>query len=467
MRLSDILSLSDISRLESEFYVAKTLNCDKGFLGKDILSFVQYGTSEELNEDNCGYPVLRLNEFDSNFIGVPSKYCSKLNEITFEELRLKKGDVLICRTNGNPKLVGKSAIVLEDTTYAFASYLFRIRPKTSIINSETLTIYLNSKHGRNEIEKYSMTSNQTNFSPAKFREIFIPHFSSKFQDIIGNLVSISFNLHKNSKTQYKEVENILSNELGYKGWKPTEENTATKKLSESFKITGRLDSEYYQPKYDEVLSKITKTYNLKLKDIVRIKKSIEPGSSVYQEEGLPFIRVSNLTKYGITQPDICIPHNITKNIENLKPKKDTILFSKDGSIGIAYKVEENLEAITSGAILHLRIKNKDILPDYLTLVLNSVLTQLQAERDSGGSIIQHWRLSDIENVEIPILEYDKQKKISEKIQEAFKLKKVSESLLEIAKTGVEKAIEEGDNSAIEWINVSIKKLDGGYKLCQE
>jgi len=82
--------------------------------------------------------------------------------------------VLICRTNGNPKLVGKSAIVPTDYDYAFASYLFRVRPDRNIINSASLVAFLNSKYGRMEIEKYAMVGNQANFSPAKFREISIP-----------------------------------------------------------------------------------------------------------------------------------------------------------------------------------------------------------------------------------------------------------------------------------------------------
>jgi hypothetical protein len=42
--------------------------------------------------------------------------------------------------------------------------------------------------------------------------------------------------------------------------------------------------------------------------------------------------------------------------DSLKPTKDTILFSKDGSVGIAYKVEQDVDLITSSALLHLKVK---------------------------------------------------------------------------------------------------------------
>lgn len=55
-----------------------------------------------------------------------------------------------------------------------------------------------------------------------------------------------------------------------------------------------------------------------------------------------------------------------------------------------------MDVITSGAIIHLTVTDKEVLPDYLTLVINSVVVKLQAERDAGGSIIQHWKPSEIE-----------------------------------------------------------------------
>ena len=60
----------------------------------------------------------------------------------------------------------------------------------------------------------------------------------------------------------------------------------------------RLDAEYYQPKYDQILNAIQKLSNLHLTNIVNIKKGIEVGSKAYNNEGISFVRVSNMTKYG-------------------------------------------------------------------------------------------------------------------------------------------------------------------------
>ena len=116
------------------------------------------------------------------------------------------------------------------------------------------------------------------------------------------------------------------------------------------------------------------------------------------------------------------------------------------------KLKKIWEIITSGALLHLNIIDDEFLPNYLTLVLNSPIVQLQAERDAGGSIIQHWKPSEIEEVIIPKLPLDSQKKISDLVLQSFKLKKQSEQLLDIAKKAVEIAIEQNEATAIDYIN---------------
>ena len=73
------------------------------------------------------------------------------------------------------------------------------------------------------------------------------------------------------------------------------------------------------------------------------------------------------------------------------------------------------------------------------------------ERDAGGSIIQHWRIGEIENVLIPVIKIDKQKQIAQLIQQSFLLKKQSEQLLLTAKQAVEMAIEEGEEKAMKFI----------------
>lgn len=433
------LLMSDIIRMESEFYNSDRLVYPEIVTGEQAIVFSQYGTSEELNEINQGYPVLRLNEYDSSFIGIPSKYCHLLDEGTYKELSLKENDVLICRTNGNPKYVGKAALVPKDYPFAFASYLFRVRPNLKYINSATLVAYLNSKYGRIEIERYSMQSNQANFSPAKFREIAIPVFPKSLCKEIEKITYSAFEKLEEAREVYLSARNKLNTSLSLSPFKVQKINSSIKTLNATIWSNGRLDSEYYQLKYDHLFNELKRFECKKLSQLVSIHKSVEPGSDLYQKEGTPFIRVADLSIFGISSPNIFL--DASGYSEVIRPKRDTILMSKDGTVGIAYKVEHDMDIITSSAILHLKVKDENILPDYLTTVINSNVVRQQAERDAGGSILQHWRLSEIENVVIPILPYETQEQIATMVRNSFELRKQSQILLDEARRMIEKEIE--------------------------
>jgi restriction endonuclease S subunit len=300
------------------------------------------------------------------------------------------------------------------------------------------------------IDKGMYGAAQPEIAPYYIENIPIPNYSNLFQSSIESVYKKANDKINYSKDLYIKSEQDLLQALGISNWQPTEETKSIKRFSKSYAISGRLDAEYYQPKFDEVLEVIGKVKHKTLGSIASFKKSIEPGSDAYQTEGIPFIRVSDISKFGISQPEIHLDPKIY-NDETLKPKKDTILLSKDGSVGIAYKVEQDLDVITSSALLHLTIKDKEVLPDYLTLVLNSKLTQMQAERDAGGSIIQHWRPDEIKQVLIPILPMDTQKELANQIQQSFKLRQESSKLIDIAKQAVEIAIEQDEQTAMKFI----------------
>jgi restriction endonuclease S subunit len=66
---------------------------------------------------------------------------------------------------------------------------------------------------------------------------------------------------------------------------------------------------------------------------------------------------------------------------------------------------------------------------------------MQAERDAGGSIILHWRVGEIEQVVVPVVNYEIQQQIAALVGKSFYLRRESERLLEEAKELVEWEIE--------------------------
>jgi len=69
-----------------------------------------------------------------------------------------------------------------------------------------------------------------------------------------------------------------------------------------------------------------------------------------------------------------------------------------------------------------------------------MIGKMQAERDAGGSIIEHWKPEQIKNVLAPILPKSIQQKIADLVQKSHEARKQAKELLEEAKTKVEETI---------------------------
>lgn len=447
-------------RTDSEFWTKEPLKNPKLKYDKigNLLNKAQYGISVAMNEDNIGYPIFRMNEIHNMMCDLNVDKHADISKDDFSKFKLNDRDVLFNRTNSY-EWVGRTGIYRKDIKqdFTFASYLVRFIPNETSIIPEYLTTYLNTKYGVWDVKRRSRHSiNQTNVNPEEVKEIAIPIISMVIQNHIKDNFEMAHQNRIKSALLYTAAETLLLQTIGLSNFKPGNDPVNIKSYKDSFMATGRLDAEYYQKKYEEVIGHIKTQKHTRLADLVKIKKSIEPGSDAYSDEGLPFLRVSDYNKHGLNEPEKKLSTSFCKDnnelLKSLMPKKETILFSKDGSVGIAYMLRKDKELITSGAILHLTVKDKEqIIPEYLTLALNSKLVQMQAERDAGGSIILHWRVGEIENVIVPVIDYPTQEKIAALVEESFTLKKQSEQLLETAKRAVEIAIEVDEETALKYI----------------
>ena len=502
--LSEVKKENQSIRIDSQYFKKQFLQFLQKTLDANPLEFfvkngyrVVYENTKIISKEEAiskDYPYfLQATDLETPFIKMDNLfYVDQTEWIRYPKGRVNKGEILI-EVKGK---IEKVSIVPEDfpEKTLISGSLFKLTTNEKI-SKYVLLCYLLCKYGVAFKERYKTNLLISYISKPDLYRMPIPKFSNAFQEQIDQIFKLIFQSKNQSKLLYTRAENLLLESLGLneesldcheakasrndgvvssfpnllasslrgvatpRRGNPELQNQQSDKFShlsinqksfqESFLKTGRLDAEYYQPKYEEITNQIKLREYAKLSDLVLIQKSIEPGSEAYLENGLEFIRVANLNKFSISKSEIFLDEE--KYSGTIKPKKDTILLSKDGTVGIAYKVSEDLNCITSGAILHLTINQTNILPDYLTLVLNSKLVQMQAERDSGGSIIQHWKPSEIMEILIPILDQPTQAKISSLIQTSFTLKAKSEKLLETAKKAVEMAIEDSEERALEFI----------------
>ena len=375
----------------------------------NTLTSSQYGVSIEMNENNIGTKIYRMNEISNMLCDRNILKYAELNDNQIAAFKLKDRDVLFNRTNSKA-FVGRTGIFrkFSDEDIVFASYLVRVNPDPKIVTPEYLTAFLNTKYGIIDIKRRARHSvNQSNVNLEEVKRIEIPLLCNQLQNGITLSFNKSFDLIQASEVVYHQAQTLLLAELGLADWQPKHQLTFVKNFSDT-KRAERIDADYFQPKYDDIVDAI-KNYSGgwgTLENLVTLKKCVEVGSREYLETGetgIPFVRVSNLSPFEITQEKY-ISEELYAEITEHQPKQGEILLSKDATPGIAYYLREAPEKmIPAGGILRLKSKTDKIGNEYLTLVLNSILTQEQVNRDVGGSVILHWRPDQVAGTVIPIL----------------------------------------------------------------
>ena len=476
LECSEILikNQSFYARIDAEFFSKKNLFLQERLNASGAYPMKKYGAlldcsafypsiTDYYSHDRSQIPFLRVNEIQNGLINITDETVFLPEEILVANRKTiaiaYPGDIIIAK--GGNTLAKVGLVTDEFPCYATCRDVIILRTDNlKNLNKYYLWAFLHSAYGQGILWRSASQTGQPHLTLPSILEIRIPDITN-IQNDIETLYLKSVEKKHQAESLYDSAQQQLLNGLQFALPSVSASSIAEKKLSDSFGLSGRLDAEYYQPKYDELFAVLSKQVRRPLGQLVSRMKSIEPGSEYYGDTGIPFIRVSDVSKTGIDNPSIMIPENIEPNIDRLYPKKDTILFSKDGSVGIAFKITEDMKAVTSSALLHLRVNNtSEILPDYLTLVLNSEIVQLQAERDASGAIIQHWKLSDIEKVVIPILPYDMQFEIAKMVQQSFLLREKANDLIQIAVKAVELAIEDSEEIASKWLEENTRLLEG-------
>ena len=125
-----------------------------------IVTESEYGTSVKCSYEADGHPVVRIPNIVAGEIDLTDiKYATQ--PFKFDSTKaLNVGDVLMCRTNGSVKLIGRTAVVKAqmEPDYAFASYLLRFRFWEKRILPLWFHTFASSEYGRSFIEGRAASS---------------------------------------------------------------------------------------------------------------------------------------------------------------------------------------------------------------------------------------------------------------------------------------------------------------------
>jgi type I restriction enzyme M protein len=470
-----VMKESYSSRIDSTFFYQEFLqsilnNTESWLLSK--ICTIRSGTTPPDRDENLaeGVILLKTNDIRNNVLTNNNIenyfFIDEVINTRMKNTQLQAEDILINIVGATTDVIGRVAFISDNFPKANitqAMSLLRIKDK-NLVDPYYLFVFLSSFYGNQQVRRIARPTGQYNMNLVEVGSIKLPIINFHFQKKIKNLVFECGVLLEMSKNIYSDAEDLLLTELGLKDWKPTEESIAVKSFSESFLSSGRLDAEYYQPKYDQVEEHI-KNYSGGW-DYLGNKFLVETGeySDEYFQQSVNlkfYIRNTNIVRgqINIDENYYVHPENFSKFVQ-----EGDILTARVGAIGSFGTVEKELSgSIYSDNVLSLRrVEIEHFLPDAYTLYFNTKPNRELMDKFSGGSVQPLITQTSIKSLPIPILNFQFQQKIHSRLNESFTLKQKSKQLLEIAKIGVEKAIETDEETATAWINQQLESL--GVKL---
>lgn len=186
-----------------------------------IIYDITYGTSKKCDYNLDGVAILRIPNVSSGNLQLDDIKYTTLNDDELNRLSLKKGDLLIIRSNGSSEIVGKSTLISDNLeNYSFAGYLIRVRMNNNYINSEYINKVINSKLIRSQIEpSLRTTTGVKNVNSNEIGNLIIPlpplGEQKRIVDKVNSLMALCDKLEKKIEKQKfysnRLMESIVKN----------------------------------------------------------------------------------------------------------------------------------------------------------------------------------------------------------------------------------------------------------------
>ena len=411
----------------------------------DVLKLSQYGISVSMNEDNKGYPIYRMNEIHNMLCDLSVDKYANISKDEFQKFELKDQDVLFNRTNSF-EWVGRTGVYYQNDEIkkTFASYLVRFNPDENIVLPEYLATFLNTKQGVWDVKRRARQSiNQTNVNPEEVKEIEIPVLPMDFQNEIKNRFEKANNNRILSQQVYCQAEELLLETIGIKDFTPSQEKTNIKSFKESFLTTGRLDAEYYQPKYEDYFD-LVKNYQNGFELLQTVCNLKDSNFTPEETKEYQYIELADIGKSGnITGCTVAQGNDLPSRARRKVNTNDVIISSIEGSLDSCALVTNDYDNALCSTGFYV-VNSKKVKSETLLVLFKSEVMQNILKQGCSGTILTAINKTEFQNIPVPIIDLPIQQQISALIQESFVLRKESERLLVEAKEMVEREIEKGE-----------------------
>lgn len=434
-------NLESVHRLDSEYYQPEYLRSQNRLdsLKTSPLSYVCQvtdGNHSSISENftEIGVRYLRgqdLTDFfisDSSPVYIPEEIYYKLNRS-----HIFHNDVLvsIVGTVGLVSIVGKQFDKLTGNCK-----IAILHPKK--IDPWFLAVFLSSKYGQNQIQRKVAGAVQTGIILKDLSSILIPIVSDKEQAKIRDIAIDAFGNQNNGESLYSQAEDLLLEELGLNNFKIEDDVSYVVNLLD-IKSAHRADAEYFQPKYDKLISKLKNVTMLLdiLENVPARFNPLEQHSKIFK-----YVELANIdSSIGIIEGYSEISgEEAPSRAKRVLKTNDVIVSSIEGSfkkVALVNKEQDGFLASTG----FFQFRCKEILPEVLLVIAKSLVSQTQLKKQTAGTILTAVPKDALKNIFIPILPKPTQQKIANLVRQSHEARKKAKELLEEAKRKVEEMIE--------------------------
>ena len=154
------------------------------------------------------------------------------------------------------------------------------------------------------------------------------------------------------------------------------------------------------------------------------------STPTYTETGVPFLRVTDITGTNDSKKFISLEEHNTL-IKRCHPQKNDVLYTKNGTIGIAKLVNWDWDFSIFVSLCLLKPNTTKIMPKYLELFLNSSNALNQAHSHSKTGAITNLHLVEIKSFIIPLPNLQEQQEVITKIEEEEKVVEECKKLIKL------------------------------------
>ncbi|EAI3762841.1 restriction endonuclease subunit S [Campylobacter coli] len=456
LKLSEVQKDNESFRIDSEPFKKSNSHINTNFLYEKLSNIALINPSKtEINNysKNTFITFLSMQNLGSGFIHHREQ--GRIAEFENGYTYFAENDILIAKITPCMEH-GKCAIATDlYNGIGFGSTEFNVfRIRDSRFLTEFVFCYLN----RDSIRKIATdnmvgTSGRQRVPTAFYEKLLIPIFPMEFQLEIQNLVKDSHKALEESKELYKKAEETLYLELGLDPKNPLQSllnsktnnstnspNISIRTLKESFLKTGRLDSEYYQSKYEDIENFI-KSYSNGYDSFLNIINNKDANFTPKNNENYNYIELANIGNNGnINEPISDLGKNLPTRARRIVSNGDVIISSIEGSLSSCALITQEFDkhlVSTGFFVLNSKLLNSET----LLVMFKSQIFQEYLKKFPSGTILCAINKEELSKIFIPKIDPTTQEKIAKYIQESFNLRKKSKQLLDNAKIKVEEQIQ--------------------------